>query len=114
MPCGAAKIDKGVMTTDELRIRGPSAKVLLSGQADLVAETQNLKVRVQPAIGETLAVGAMIANPVAGAVAWAAQKVLKDPLDQIFAFEYAVTGGWNDPQVTKIPRVNSEQTPNPP
>lgn len=111
---GKAKIDKGVMTTEELRIRGPSAQVLLSGEANLVAETQNLKVRVQPAIGETLAVGAMIANPVAGAVAWAAQKVLKDPLDQIFAFEYAVTGGWNDPQVAKIPRVFPEQAPNTP
>jgi len=111
---GEAKIGKGVMMTDELRIRGPSAQVLLSGEANLVAETQNLKVRVQPAIGETLAVGAMIVNPVAGAVAWAAQKVLKDPLDQIFAFEYAVTGGWNDPQVAKIPRVLPEQTPNTP
>lgn len=108
---GEAKIGKGVMTTDELRIRGPSAQVLLSGEANLVAETQNLKVRVQPAIGETLAVGAMIANPVAGAVAWAAQKVLKDPLDQIFAFEYAVTGGWNDPQVEKIARKYPEQSP---
>jgi uncharacterized protein (TIGR02099 family) len=111
---GEAQIARGVMTTDELRIRGPSAQVMLSGQADLVAETQNLKVRVQPAIGETLAVGAMIANPVAGAVAWAAQKVLKDPLDQIFAFEYAVTGGWSDPQVEKLVRKPPEQTSSPP
>jgi uncharacterized protein (TIGR02099 family) len=111
---GAATIAKGVMTTDELSIRGPSAKVLLSGQADLVAETQNLKVRVQPAIGETLAVGAMIANPAAGAVAWAAQKILKDPLDQIFAFEYAVTGGWSNPQVEKLARKFRTQPPSPP
>jgi uncharacterized protein (TIGR02099 family) len=108
---GDAKISKGVMTTDELRIRGPSAKVLLSGQVDLAAETQNLKVRVQPALGETIAVGAMIVNPVAGAVAWAAQKVLSDPLDQIFAFEYAVTGGWDDPKVEKLSRKFPEQTP---
>lgn len=111
---GEAQIARGVMTTDELRIRGPSAQVMLSGQADLVAETQNLKVRVQPAIGETLAVGAMIANPVAGALAWAAQKVLKDPLDQMFAFEYAVTGGWNDPQVEKVARKPPDQTSSPP
>ncbi len=108
---GEARIARGVMTTDELRIRGPSAQVVLSGQADLVAETQNLKVRVQPAIGETLAVGAMIASPVAGAVAWAAQKVLKDPLDQIFAYEYAVTGGWSDPQVEKLVREPPEPPP---
>ncbi len=108
---GDAKINKGVMTTDELRIRGPSAKVLLSGQVDLAAETQNLKVRVQPALGESIAVGAMIVNPVVGAVAWAAQKVLNDPLDQIFAFEYAVTGGWDDPKVEKLSRKFPQQAP---
>jgi hypothetical protein len=57
---------------------------------------------VQPAVGDTIAVGAMIANPVAGAVVWAAQKIFKDPLDQAFAFEYAVTGSWVDPKVEKI------------
>ncbi|MFN6960705.1 MAG: YhdP family protein [Rhodocyclaceae bacterium] len=107
---GEASIGKGMMTTDDLRIQGPAAKVLLSGRVDLLAETQNLKVRVQPAIGESLAVGAMLAHPLAGAVAWAAQKVLKDPLDQIFAYEYAVTGSWSDPQVEKIIRQPAEPT----
>jgi len=99
---GEAVIAQGVVMSDELRIQGPAAKVLLSGRVDLQAETQRLKVRVEPAIGESLAVGAMLAHPVAGAVAWAAQKVLKNPLDQIFAYEYAVTGPWSDPQVEKL------------
>lgn len=105
---GEARISRGTMTTDTLRIRGPAAQVMITGSADLVAETQNLRVRVQPAIGESLAVGAMIANPVAGAVAWAAQKLLRDPLDQIFAYEYAITGGWSDPQVERIARAASD------
>ncbi len=110
---GEAKIGQGVIGTDDLRIRGPAAKVTISGQADLAAETQNLKVRVQPALGETLAVGAMLANPAAGAVAWAAQKILRDPLDQIFAYEYAVTGRWADPKVEKIqaPAAQPEASP---
>jgi uncharacterized protein YhdP len=74
----------------------------MSGSVDLAAETQNLKVRVQPAVGDSIAIGAMIANPVAGAVVWAAQKILKDPIDQAFAFEYAVTGNWADPKVEKL------------
>ena len=45
------------------------------------------------------------ANPVAGAVVWAAQKILKDPLDQAFAFEYAVTGSWADPKVDKLGQI---------
>jgi uncharacterized protein YhdP len=99
---GQLAVTRGIMDTRDLQIQGPSAKVLLSGAVDLAAETQNLKVRVQPAVGNTVALGAMIANPVAGAVVWAAQKILQDPLDQAFAFEYAVTGSWADPKVEKI------------
>ncbi|SMB23230.1 conserved protein of unknown function [Sterolibacterium denitrificans] len=99
---GQLTMRNGVMDTQGLQIRGPSAKVLMTGSVNLPQETQNLKVRVQPAIGESLAVGAMIANPAAGAIAWLAQKALRDPLDQAFAFEYAVTGGWADPKVEKL------------
>ncbi|MDP1606918.1 MAG: YhdP family protein [Rhodocyclaceae bacterium] len=102
---GTAQINRGLMKTDELNIRGPAGRVLLAGQVNLLEETQDLKVRVQPAVGESIAVGAMIVNPVAGAVAWAAQKVLGDPLDQAFAFEYAVSGPWSDPKVEKLIRL---------
>lgn len=111
---GAASIDRGLMRTADLRIRGPAAKVALSGQVNLVAETQDLKVRVQPALGETIAVGAMIANPVAGAVAWVAQKVFDDPLDQAFAYEYAVTGSWTEPKVEKLAARPAAETKVPP
>jgi uncharacterized protein (TIGR02099 family) len=99
---GTAKMTHGVADTQDLKIFGPSAKILMTGQANLVAETQDLRVRVQPAVGESLAVGAMLANPAAGAIAWLAQKILRDPLDKAFAFEYAVTGPWADPKVDKI------------
>ena len=99
---GQFAVARGVMETKDLQIQGPSAKVLMNGTVNLGAETQNLKVRVQPAVGESIAVGTMIANPVAGAVVWAAQKLFKDPLDQAFAFEYAITGSWADPKVEKL------------
>jgi len=111
---GTASINRGQMHTEGLNIRGPAAKVLLSGNVNLVAETQDLKVRVHPAVGESIAVGAMIANPAVGAIAWVAQKVLNDPLDQAFAFEYAVTGGWSDPQVDKINRNPPAANPSAP
>lgn len=107
---GQLSVAKGLMKTRELEVNGPSARVLMSGEVNLVNETQNLMVRVQPAVGETLAVGAMIANPLYGAVAWAAQKLFKDPLDRAFAFEYAVTGSWSDPKVDKIERNREPKT----
>jgi uncharacterized protein YhdP len=108
---GKFDVKHGVMQTTDLQIQGPAAKVLMEGSIDLAHETQNLKVRVQPAVGETLAVGAMLANPIAGAVAWVAQKLLKDPLDQAFAFEYAVTGQWRDPKVEKLKQPMPEGKP---
>jgi uncharacterized protein YhdP len=90
------------METQDLAIAGPAARVRMSGSVNLPEETQNLHVRVQPVLGDTLAVGAMLASPAIGAVAWLAHKVLKDPIDQAFAFEYRVTGKWADPQVVKL------------
>ena len=74
----------------------------MKGEVSIPAETQNLHVRIEPALSETLAVGAMIANPAIGAAAWVAQKLLKDPFGQMFAFEYAINGSWSDPKVEKV------------
>jgi len=30
------------------------------------------------------------------------QKALRDPVEKLFSFEYAVTGGWSDPKVEKL------------
>jgi len=99
---GSASAVHGVLTTQDLQIQGPSAKIFMKGMVSIPAETQTLRVRIEPALGETLAVGAMIANPAVGAAAWVAQKILKDPFGQMFAFEYAISGSWSDPKVEKL------------
>lgn len=101
---GSIAVAGGVMRTDDLEIRGPAARVVLSGSADVSRETQDLLVRVQPTLSESVAVGAAagLLNPVAGVVAYLAQKVLADPIEKFFAFEYRVTGQWHDPKVEKI------------
>ena len=99
---GSIGLKRGVMGTQNLSIQGPSAKVLMTGDVSLVSETQNLKVRVQPTLSETVAIGAAVVNPVVGLAAYVAQKVLKDPIEQMFAYEYGVTGTWADPKVEKL------------
>jgi uncharacterized protein (TIGR02099 family) len=96
-------IAKGVAATSDFLIRSPSASIALTGDVDLAAETQNLRVRVVPYLGEGVALGATaIGGPIAGVAALALQKLLRDPVGQILAFEYSVTGTWSDPQVSKI------------
>ncbi|MBK9623072.1 MAG: TIGR02099 family protein [Rhodocyclaceae bacterium] len=99
---GDVVVSRGVMDTSNLEINGPSARVLLSGSINLANETQNLKVKVQPAVGDSLAVGAMLVNPIAGAALWLSQKLLKDPVGQVLSFEYSVSGSWTDPKVVKF------------
>ena len=100
---GKLNLSHGVIESKELRIQGPAAKILMSGSVSLPQETQNLKVRVQPSIGESLSVGAILmAHPAAGAIAYLVQKLLGDPIDQAFAYAYAVTGTWADPKVEKL------------
>lgn len=99
---GQASVSQGVMETKDLEIRGPAARVAMQGRVDLAKETQNLRVRVQPALGETITTGVLLANPATGAAYWLANKLFGGPLDKVFAFEYAVTGSWSDPKVDKV------------
>jgi uncharacterized protein (TIGR02099 family) len=108
---GDVRIQNGIMKTDNLRIVGPAARVAISGETDIAKETQRLKVRVQPTLSAGVSVGAavlLLANPIIGAAVGAgsllAQKVLQDPIEQMFAYEYAVSGSWTDPQVERTGR----------
>jgi len=106
---GDVRMESGIMHTDQFRLVGPSAAVNIAGDVDLARETQQLKVRVQPSLSSGVSAGAaalFIANPLLGAAVGAgtllAQKMLNNPFDQLFSYEYAVSGGWEDPVVTRI------------
>jgi len=106
---GRAKVERGVATTEGLRIVGTSAVVLMSGEVDLVHETQKLKVRVTPAVGDSVAaVTALLGGPVAGLGVLLAQRLLKDPLGQLIAYDYSVSGTWSDPAVVRIQTERAE------
>ena len=51
--------------------------------------------------GASTITSVLMANPLLGITATLLQRLLKDPLGQIFAVEYDVTGGWNDPKVAR-------------
>jgi len=100
---GAVKVNRGIANTENLRIQGPAVRILMSGDVDLNAETQKMRVKVFPSVSDSLSVaGAYVAVPVAGIAAYVAQKLLKDPINQMAAYEYSVTGTWADPQVVKL------------
>ncbi|MHB8667436.1 MAG: YhdP family protein [Burkholderiales bacterium] len=104
---GSGSVTQGILHMQDFVMQGPSAHVAMSGDIDLVHETQALKVRVVPSVGDSLSVAGllMLANPIAGVASFVAQRLLKDPLGQAFAHEYLVTGSWTDPKVEKVTQV---------
>ncbi len=109
---GEVSIVNGVLRTDAFKINGTSARIDIKGDADIARETQALDVHVQPSLATGVSAGAaallIAANPVIAAVVGAgtllAQKALKDPIEQMFSYEYRVTGSWSDPVVARVGR----------
>ena len=99
---GQFAINSGVMDTQSMEIRGPAARVQMAGNLDLVKETQDLKVRVQPKLGESVSTGVLFVNPAVGATAWVFNKMFGNPLDNAFSYDFAVTGSWAEPKVDKV------------
>ncbi|MDP5240403.1 YhdP family protein [Uliginosibacterium sp. 31-16] len=106
---GDMKVNAGVLHTGDLEVRGPAAKVFITGSTDLARETHDLHLRVQPTLSETVAVGVIVGqaavgilNPAVGAAVYLGQKLLRDPVEKIFSYDYAVTGSWADPKVEKL------------
>ena len=100
---GSLKINRGVATTDNFRILGSSARILMGGDVDLARETQKLRVTVTPMVGDSVAtVTGLLGGPVVGIGIFLAQKLLNDPLGKLVSYDYGVTGTWSDPQVSKL------------
>ena len=104
-------IEKGVLSTRDFRMRGVAAEVEMIGDINLARETQNLQVRVIPALGDSASTVLGFVNPIAGITTMLAQRILRNPLGQIFAYDYVVTGSWTDPRVEK---AGTSATPLPP
>ncbi|MGH8771432.1 MAG: YhdP family protein, partial [Burkholderiales bacterium] len=108
---GKLKISDGVMTTDDFTVRGTAGRIIMQGDVNLDDETQKLAVKVTPTLGDSFAIAAAIANPIAGVATYIASKVLKDPLDQFLTYEYSVRGSWEEPVVTKISKAPEAPQP---
>ncbi|WP_373975855.1 TIGR02099 family protein [Chitinibacter sp. SCUT-21] len=99
---GTALIEQGVARTSDLKINGPAAKVRFSGDANFVAGTQNLRVRIVPSIGGAVALGVGVLNPIAGLATLAVQSVMDNPLGELLAYEFQIDGSMSDPQIKKV------------
>ena len=112
---GDVKIASGVATSNNLRMRGVQAAVLMEGSADLARETQDLRVIVVPEINAgTASLAYAVINPAIGIGTFLAQALLRKPLAQAGTREFHVTGSWADPKVERVERKLFDAVPESP
>ena len=105
---GDVTITQGVAETNNLRMRGVQAAVLMEGRADIARETQDLRVVVVPEINAgTAALAYAVINPAIGLGAFLAQVLLRKPLSEAGTREFHVSGPWADPKVEPVARAGS-------
>lgn len=105
----ALRIARGVVYSDDFRMRGPAATVRMSGLADLNQESVQLRLKVIPKLSEGVAIAsALIGGPLAGVGVLAAQKLLRDPIEEASSQSFMVTGSWQDPDVARIAKTQSK------
>ena len=100
----SAQITRGVVKTDNLKMHGVAATVLMDGTADIANETSNLHVVVIPEfnLGTGPLVYALAVNPVIGIGSFLAQLFLRAPVMKALTYQMQITGPWKAPVVTKL------------
>ena len=106
------RISQGVAYTDNLRLRSLQAVVLAEGSADIARETQSLHVLALPELNTASASLAYAAiNPAVALGAFVGQWLLREPLRQLSAREFRISGGWDAPLVERVERKLLEPLP---
>jgi uncharacterized protein (TIGR02099 family) len=95
------QIKQGVGRTDNLRVSGSAAEVVMTGSVDFVREGQDMRVRVVPNVGDTTCTLLLLLSPHVGIPSCLFQ-LFVNPVGRVVASEYAVTGTWSDPKVEKV------------
>jgi uncharacterized protein (TIGR02099 family) len=99
-----AIITRGVIKTDNLKMHGVAATVLMDGTADIANESTNLHVVVIPEfnLGTGPLVYALAVNPVVGLGSFLAQLFLRAPVMKALTYQMQVSGPWKAPVITKL------------
>jgi uncharacterized protein (TIGR02099 family) len=99
-----AMITRGVVRTDNLKMHGVAATVLMDGTADIAHESTNLHVVVIPEfnLGTSSLVYGLAVNPVIGLGSFLAQLFLRAPVMKALTYHMQVTGPWKAPHIVKL------------
>lgn len=101
---GQIKMKDGVMHSENYRVTGPVATIVIAGDVDLPKETLDLYAVLVPNLdvsGAAIAAGIAV-NPIVGVGAFLTQWLLKQPMSKAMTVEYRVKGDFDAPSVEEV------------
>lgn len=111
---GDFQIKQGNAYSDNFKLQGPSAEILINGRTGLINRDYDQTIKITPHIDMRLPlVGALAASTGIGVGLGAAillgQRLIQPSIDRISQFSYTLTGSWNEPVVEPLNTVNEQQ-----
>jgi len=107
---GSFKLKEGIAHTCNVSLEGSVTDMVLIGRSDLNARTYDQLAVIRPHMSNVLPLGsAVLAGPAVGAAVLLVAAVFKDPLSNIGATYYSVSGSWDDPLIDQQEREAIDQ-----
>jgi len=102
---GDFRFDEGDAYTQNLMIRGPSARIEIAGRIGLMRRDFAQEVTVTPEFSSSLPVaGALAGGPAVGAALLVADRLVGERVNRMGSARYEVSGPWADPHIEKLQR----------
>lgn len=98
-----ASLQQAVLHLSNFSLKGPAINVTGQGTLELQPETAHVDMTVTVPVTRVLPLAlVVVAGPVIGGAALAAQAVLSHPLDQLTTVHYQVEGNWSNPVIRLV------------
>ena len=101
---GHIKLENGILHSENYRVTGPVATIVIAGDVDLPREVLDLYAVVVPNLdvsGAAIAAGIAV-NPIVGVGAFLTQWLLKNPMSKAMTVEYRVKGDFDSPDIQAV------------
>lgn len=108
---GEFRLDRGNAFTCNLGLEGPVTDVGILGRVSMRDRSYDQLAVVRPHVSDVLAVGGFVGGPVIGSTVLLISQIFRKPLSSLGESYYRVSGGWDEPVVTKVQKSEVDLTP---
>jgi uncharacterized protein (TIGR02099 family) len=112
---GSFELERGHIYTRDLKVKGPSADMVISGRVGVVDEDYDFVVGINPSVSDTLAFASWgLGVPQVGAAILLFNRLFKKDIEASGRLTYLVQGSWDKPEVRRVEKsINSAEVASP-